>query len=281
MTDIKEVNIPEILSASISKYYSEIDTTWDYGTQLTTLDRNPYSRTYNVLSFPNVDSTLDIIQLGTYLEEYEGTFYYQVSNYFLESIYSSFVVGNPNQDFLRWKKTTSRIRQEIVYAHKNIGNVEWSRPLLSQPNVLPVIYSPLTNPYTLPIIDVGKALGAVVTCQYPIEIRLKNTVNEEGTLVDPTFILLTSRYLEIRLIDVTDTSHTSVRVDFFGEYKWRSFVPMNTESEENLIHPSNTLLSNRLKPPGLPNLLDNFWNSNTTFNIISDFNNRTNSPVWI
>ena len=58
-------------------------------------------------------------------------------------------------------------------------------------------------------------------------------------------------------------------------------VPLNDESEQTLIHPIDTSISSRLKPPGLSNMPDNFWNSNSSFVSLSDFSQRkSTAPSW-
>jgi hypothetical protein len=277
-----ELNLPpETTQATLSQYYPQLNQSWEAASQEVTTDGIIVSRTFSVLSFPNYESKLVKVDLGIYDPEWEANFYYQVLSYFDEASYTSHY--RQPLSFNEWKKQTTKFRSQTLYKHKEINKLEWSRPTLSLPETLPVIYSELALDYTLTI-NVGKALGATVSIVSPVEVRLKSSASDSGELVNKDFVLLTQPILEIKFKNITLTSHTQLTVSFYGEYYYLSYTPANQfeqEDELTLIHPFNTSYSNRLKPPGLPSVPDNFWNSNYSNLPSVTLANRTNPPQWM
>jgi hypothetical protein len=284
--------VPELTSASIEQYISQLETNWEIGHQLATLDGIPYSRIYRQLSFPNNPYNFSVVDLGVASPEYESNIYYLVSQNFQEISYSSNQTKG-DDSWLRWKKVVTNYRQEITYLHKSIGTLNWQQPV--DVNSIPI---PIVSPYKLPLIKSGKALGMsfnVSPQNQQVEVRLKSTVVDPGILQTFTLnsafgiyaisslMLLTQPLIEITLLNVSNVTPVNITFTFYGEYKWRVMIPLNEDEsqEQTLIHPIDTAISSRLKPPGLSNMPDNFWNSNSSPVILTDYAQRLSSaPGW-
>lgn len=271
---------PELTTAVINQYYPQLNQNWEASSQQCTVDGVPYSRTYSVLSFPYTETRLTKIDLGSYDPEYGADFYYLVINYFLETLYSSSINQTVEVPFSKWNKIETKFRQEATYFHKKISELIWERPTIGLAESSQYIF--LEEDYTLTI-NVGKALSTVISSISPIEVRLKNSVEEEGEIVNSNFILLTKPILEIKLKNITSISHSLITINFYGEYQWSSQVPvvLGDEDELMLLHPYQTEYTTRLTPPGLPNLPSNFWNSNLNNIAIVDLTSRTGNAQWI
>lgn len=310
----KALKIPDLTTATLEKHIPQIDLTWKIATQLATVEGEPYYRNYSVLSFPPSESTVNIIELGGYSEEYEGDFYYRVANNFYETSFSASVSpkGIKAEDFLRWRRVRRRFRQEIVYAHKLIETLTWDRPQLAQEvededNPPPAVFLPIEpNPFILPLVESGQTIRAqvrVTPADSQVEVRLKASPSDPGILQTESMFLLTQPYIEVKLINVVnpppgsytqsnttegallpgngqDCSHHKVEIDFYGKFKWRTFAPAQTEGEKTLIHPVSASYATRLKPPGHQGLPDNFWNSNPDNLVMESFSNRRKKPAW-
>ncbi len=314
------MEMPETTTAIIQQYAPQFGELWDIGTQMATTDGKPYSRSYSLLSFPDNTSSIDVIQLGYYAEDYEGTFYYLVANHFLEDSYNSSIdlSGDDSKDFLRWQKTTTKYRQEVTFAHQPLSTLHWDRPSTAfqiGPGGESIFqYQDLPSTYTLPLVSAGYALAATVAVtpgNSRVEVRLKSSPTDTTPSEPKTgLILMTKPYLEITLLDVGNSvvtstpipddpmtpfpdpytqttidnsgvTHTRVSVTFYGKFKWRTFMPVSTEDERTLIHPVNAPLATKLKPPGLAHLPDNFWNSNPNLENFQDYYPRQSSPpAW-
>lgn len=282
--------VPDLTSASIEQYIPELDTNWEIGQQLATLDNIPYSRIYKQLSLPNNPYSLSLVDLGAVSPEYESNIYYLVTQNFQEISYSSNKTDGEDS-WLRWKKVTTNYRQEITYLHKSLSTLHWQQPL--DINSLPI---PISNSYTIPLINAGKALGmsfTIAPADQQVEVKFKSSVTDVGTnqvftlssvfgvYANSSLFLLTQPYIEFKLINSANTSPVNLAVTFYGQYKWRTMVPLNDENEQTLIHPIDSPISTRLKPPGLSNLPDNFWNSNSSFIALSDYSQRQLiNPTW-
>lgn len=286
LTSLKANTPPELTTATITQYYSQIDTTWDLGTQQATLQAEPYSRVYSLLTFPYTETRLTKVDLTTYDPDYGATFYYLVSSYFQESSYNSNIYSTANNPFSQWTQIDSCYRQEITYTHTQVNQLIWNRPIITEGStseegiITAPIYETLATGYSLSI-NVGTALGTIITSVSPIQVKLKSSSSDAGTIVDPSFILLTEPILDITLLDITSTSHIQIIVTFYGLYKWRNFLPISSADPQTLLHPIQTSLEDKLKPPGLSSLPDNFWNSDLGNQVVTDFSTRGNSPQWI
>lgn len=285
-----EFDIPELTTASIEQYIPELETNWEIGQQLATLDRVPYSRTYRQLSLPNNPYSISLINLGAISPEYESNIYYLVTQNFQEISYSSNQTKGEDS-WLRWKKVTTNYRQELTYLHKSIGTLNWQQSV--DVSLIPI---PITSPYTLPLVKAGKALGMsfiITPVNQQVEVRFKSSISDPGILQTFTLnnsfgiyaissnFLLTHPLIEFTLINASNITPVNLNITFYGEYKWRVMVPLNDESEQTLIHPIDTDIITRLKPPGLSNMPDHFWNSNSTFVSLSDYNQRQLiNPAW-
>lgn len=320
----EQLNAPETTTAVIQQYVPQIADLWDVGTQMATPTGEPYSRTYSLLSFPENEASIDIVPLGYYSDDYEGTSYYLVAHHFLEDSYTASVdpAGNSKNNFLRWYKTTTRYRQEITYSHKVVNTVPWNRPSVpiqvSEDEEVPHYLDLPSDPYKLPLLFVGGAVAATVAvtpANSQIEVRLRSSATDHDEApLQSGLILLTKPYLEIILKNIGNSTvtqvptlvqldpddpaspyttvnvpsvnnsavtHTKVTVTFYGKYKWRSFTPISTEDERTLIHPVNAPLETKLKPPGHPELPDNFWNSHPNPIQFENFFGRAGSPAWV
>ncbi len=274
---------PETTTATLTQYYSQINQAWEVATQLVDTTGTIVSRDFSVLSFPPAETKLIKVGLPEYDPDWEANFYYLLISYFTETFYSSNYKSTVNLPFNEWLKEVTVRKHESYYKHKQIGQLVYTRPLTSLPQVLPVTYAPIVEDFTLTI-NVGNALGAIITSLSNIEVRVKDTIEEEGTLVDPAFILLTKPYITITFKDITLTSHSTVTTTFYGEYYYSFPVPKSsvpTSDEFTLVHPYNTPYQERLMPPGLSNLPDNFWNTNYGAVPVLDFTNRGSSPAWV
>lgn len=278
---------PELTTATITQYYPQIDTSWDLGIQQATLDSVPYSRTYNILSFPATVNRLTKVDLSAYDPDYGANFYYLVSNYFVESSYNSSINDTTDNPFSSWTQIDSCYRQELTYTHTQVGQLVYNRPQINTGGSNESGSGGVIEYVSLPIgysinINVGTALGAIITSASPIQVTLKSsTTSTIGTVESPTFILLTEPIINIKFLDITASSHTSITTTFYGQFKWRNFLPTSSNDPLTLLHPIGTPSETQLKPPGLPNLLDNFWNSNPANQVEVDLSTRNNTPQWI
>lgn len=283
LDNLKVTLPPDTTTATLTQYYSEINQAWEVATQLVDTKGVIVRRNYSVLSFPPAETKLIKIGLPEYDPDWEANFYYLLISYFTETFYSSNYQTTAKLPFNEWTKEVTVLKHENHYKHKQIGQLTYTRPIVSLPEVLPIEYAFIAENFTLTL-NVGKALGAVITSISPIEVRLKDTIEEEGILTDPAFILLTKPYIAITFKNITDTSHLTITTTFYGEYYYSFPVPKSslpTTEEFTLVHPYNTPYEDRLKPPGLPNLPDNFWNTNYGAIPNIEFTNRGGSPGWI
>lgn len=283
--DNLNINLPpETTIATLTQYYPQINQAWESATQLVDTEGTIVSRDFSVLSFPPSETKLIKVGLPEYDPDWEANFYYLLITYFTETFYSSNYQATVSLPFNEWLKEITVLKHESYYKHKQVNQLVYTRPVTLE-DVLDnglMEYLPLEENFTLTL-NVGNALGAIITSASNIEVRLKDTVNDEGTVVNPTFILLTKPYLTITFKDITPTSHTRVTTTLYGEYRYSVPVPkssMPTTEEFTLVHPYNTSYQDRLKPPGLSNLADNFWNTNYGSIPNTDFTNREGSPTW-
>lgn len=321
---------PELVTANIDEYVAPIRGEWTTATQTTTPEGEIFSRTYSVLSYPasnHPDAQGTVVQVnGVNPEPYDGfPFYYSVSTYFYETVYSSsreLVEGNSAEDFLRWRRDRIQYRHEMVYSHRAISSTTWCRPLSTttpQPGEPAVITYPRLQPsaLVLPLISANSAIAAQVTAtnsnylgtepvptncaQAPISLNLNNNSPVRVELVssptDPQPLLVTNPttqhfllrkpFIRVTLLTpdagvpgtapltAAQATHKAIRLTFYGTYKWSSYLPVRTISSDTLRHRVNSSMQVRLRPPGLQNLTQNFWNSNlSTANQIENFNQR-------
>jgi hypothetical protein len=277
-----QLNLPEeTTTATLTQFYEQWSDSWEIATQQVDTNGTIVSRNYSLLSFPYNEAKLVKIELGSYDPQWEANFYYTIISYFKETSYSSHY--KYTLPFNEWKKQETKFRQEALYKHKLTNTLTWTRPTISLPDVLPIEYQSLEEDYTL-LINVGQALGATIQIADLVEVRLKSTDSDIGELVNKDFVLLTKPYLEITFKDITLTSHTELTVNFYGEYAYRTYVPANLFNQEEqltLIHPFNTSYQDRLKPPGLANLPDNFWNTNYDQLPNIELAERATTPQWL
>ncbi len=296
---------PDLTTATLETYIPEIKDKWELASQSATLEGVPYSRTYSLLSFPPsvIEPTLiDKVELPYYDEEFEGTSYFRLSNSFLEDTYSA---STPDQAFYRWQKTTTKWRQELIYLNKPSSLINWVRPSIQVPRLPPSTLPPqlqylsiATDPFVLPPIRNGGALEASITVtpsNSPIDVSLTDDDGNEIKLENFQNILLTLPYLNIRLKGIKNPSgtpapgtvnnvgvtHTSITIQFYGEFSRRVYIPGSVENEQILLHADGTNLADRLKPPGLSSLPDNFWNTNAQPVTYTLFQAREGvTPAW-
>lgn len=280
--DLK-LNLPkETTLATLNQYYSQINQTWEAGSQTVDNEGVILTRDYKILSFPPSESKLLKVDLPAYDPDWEASFYYFIISYFTETSYSSHYKSTVKLPFNEWKKKDTIFRNESYYKHKQVGQLVYNRPITSEPEVTPPVYAILPVNYKLTI-NVGTALGAVISSISPIEVRVKDTTEDVGTVVNPSFILLTKPYIDIIFKQITTTSHVVITTTFYGEYTYSSAIPksqFDNQEEFTLVHPYNTSYQSRLKPPGLSTLPDNFWNTN--YGTIPSLNlvNRGSAPAW-
>lgn len=277
-----QLNLPEeATSATITQFIPEWGDSWEIANQQVDINGTIVSRQYSLLSFPYNEAKLVRIELGTYDPYWEANFYYQIISYFQETNYSSHY--KYTLAFNEWVRQSTKFRQEVLYKHKITNTLTWERPSTTNSETSLTVYTPLPEDYTL-LINVGQSLGATIQITDPVEVRLKSSASEPGELVNKDFVLLTKPYLEITFKDITLLSHTELTVNFYGEYAYRTYVPAEFFSQEEpvtLIHKFNTPYQERLKPPGLPNLPDNFWNTNYDQLPDIELAERSPSPQWL
>lgn len=266
----------------------EIQSTWTTGIQtVTTKDDvdSIMSRQFSIPTFPNDDKHLERIDLGAYSKKYDNSFYYKVSSKFSEEKYMSWAsLTNPEEDFLRWTHNTITYRLEKIYLHKEVKTITWVRPnvVIPEDENYPeeIYYYELSDEFLLPDIDAGEQVAAEVTCEDSIEVSNFTTL-EDITEVTGTF-LLHKRYIRVKLINPSPTSHLRVNITFYGEYAWNSQLPIkNVKDTRNLVHPISTLYFDRLKPPGVTEVSENFWNTTQAPPIIQEADQRNHPAEYL
>ena len=266
----------------------QLKSTWTTGIQTVTTREGVdsiMSRQFSIPTFPNDDKHLERIDLGAYSKKYDNSFYYKVSSQFSEEKYMSWAsLTNPEEDFLRWTHNTITYRLEKIYLHKVVKTIIWARPNVTIPadENYPeeVHYYDLSENFLLPDIDAGEQIAVEVTCDNPIEV-FNFTTPEDITEASGTF-LLHKRYIRIKLINPTATSHLKVSITFYGEYAWNLQLPIkNVKDTRNLVHPISTLYFDRLKPPGVTGLSENFWNTTQAPPIIQEANLRSHPAAYL
>lgn len=288
LENAKDYKIPDLNNAFIKKYYSEIKSDWDLGIQAVTSDNKIFSRIYKQLRFyNNPEIRFYEVTLGRNNEFYESDRYWVLANNFCEDTYSSGISYiDSKEDFLRWELYSNIIRQEIHYSPKKIGEYNWIRqiPIPTLNSINNFTFSELEeNEYAASIdikpnykfiVDSKNAVKGKVTVEdnYKIEINLLSRDKKEKVKVNVNqqFILI-HPLVEITVIELNEFEKSNpykelfpkkIKIQWYGEEKLRTFLPSFQEKEvENLIHPISYTLEQRLKPPGLNNLPDNFWNS--------------------
>ena len=258
-----QLNLPEeTTTATLTKFYEEWGDSWEIGNQQVDNNGVIVSRSYSLLSFPYEEAKLVKIDLENYDPEWEGTFYYSIISYFKETGYSSHY--KYNLPFNEWIKKETKFRQEAYYRHKIIEELRWERPKTIEIESGVIEYSYLPSDYKL-VINVGKGLGAEIEVTDEVEIRIKESEFDNGEIVNKSFILLTKPYIEIKFKNIREDSHREIIIKLYGEYVYKTYVPANLFNQEEsltLVHAYNTEYKDRLKPPGLSNIPENFWNSN-------------------
>jgi hypothetical protein len=277
-----QLNLPEeTTTATLTQFYAQWNDNWEVASQQVDNNGTIVSRSYSLLFFPYNEAKLVKIDLESYDPQWEATFYYNVISYFQETSYASHY--KYTLPFNEWIKQTTKFRQEVLYKHKLTNTFTWNRPSTTNSQTNLTEYTPLPTDYKLTI-NVGQALGAVIEIADPVEVRIKSTTSDVGELVSKSFILLTKPYIEITFKNITLTSHIILKVYFYGEYAYKTYVPANLFNQDEpltLVHPYNTPYQNRLKPPGLANLPDNFWNTNYGQLPNIELTERTATPQWL
>ena len=336
LDEARDFEIPNLSTAVLHKYYPEIKNDWTLGTQAVTKEGRIYSRTFQDLEFFNSPVSFIEVPLGKYDPFYESDRYYALSNEFKEYTYTSSISQtNEAEDFLRWQKFCSLIRQEIRYSPKKIQTVNWFRvapdengnyPDFSKDKILygeevyflvssPQINTNLSKYTLIPKLDLNAP--TTITIDSGVAIKAKIKVNDKTKIIcklksrdrqkeievkNLNNIVLTLPLIEITILELTEyikptilsnnnfinRSYNSATVqelkpditfEFFGEEKLRTFIPSFDEDEPIITrHSVDTNLEERLKPPELPNVADNFWNTYVSTVYIEDFGSRTNRP---
>ena len=121
----------------------------------------------------------------------------------------------------------------------------------------------------------GSSIAVSLTADAPFTLRVKDSPNSPSGKEVPNGMILMSRpYLEIIFSNPTISSPTKVTVTTYGKELWRSFSPAFIGSDtEILVHPDNTALSNRLRPPNV-SVNDNFWNNSPNLDPYQNFVSR-------
>ena len=259
----------DITIATLTKYYPEIDQSWDEASQQVATNGALISREYSFLSFPPSEKgKIAKVNLGEFDPDWGADYYYLVTSYFTETTYTSSYNTSVEYPFLEWEKKITEFRQEISY-----------KPALLDTLTLLGIF----QEGQVRILNVGNNIVASIFSNMDIEVRQRESQFSQGEVepeTDLSSILLGKPFLEITFL----TPGSSVIVNFVGEQVFRTYLPSNLSKEEvstTLVHPINYPLELRLKPPGLPNVVDNFWNTNYS-NLPNYFSkNRYNTPQWI
>lgn len=313
-----EVEIPNFTTAVIEKRYEELKGEWVVGEQIADEEGNILSRTYTELEFEEKGERFDLEDVGYEKEEYEGRYFYRVTNKFYETEYIS-TKGKRHNNFMKWEKGENEYMQEVIYKHKQIAIKRWEREyrIISYGgidntvgssgsiNTFPIyqeeesssIYTGTGMPVNKVIegevkliqykgliipfyrdIEVGKALGAVVESDGDFEVT-----DIEGEEVERKngIILLKKDKLRIKFNSPTKYLPTYIEVKFYGEELWRSVYPGKLDEEaEILLHEENVI--NKYKPPGRSDFPDNFWNNGSNNRDIEKFSIRQGiNPEWV
>lgn len=280
--------IPDLNSASIEEYYPYINSNWALGTQAVTKEGQIFSRTFNQLEFLNTNYSFNRVDLPAYDDFYEGTHYYLLANDFCEDIYTSSISQeDPAEDFLRWQHYSTFIRQQVHYSPKKVKQLTWNKPVL---NAVPPTSVKINGGYGV------KANITILPATANVVVKLKSEDGlEEIVVEDINDITLTLPIIEVTMAHLPGTdvdpdnppplrtlTTTLMVFNFYGEVKLQTFVPSFSRTEpEILTHPIKATLAERLKPPGLPNLRDNFWNSQPNDIVLTDWKNRTSTPGFL
>jgi hypothetical protein len=279
-------------TATIEKEIPQLERSWTFATQTVADETKIFARTFSLPSFdPTEPYHLEKVQLPSYSEKYRGTEYYRVTSRFMEDKYTSAAsLLNPEEDFLVWRHNKITYRMEKVYSVEEYKRVTWIRDSISVPqeptesNPNPedeVYYFTLTDPFYLADIDGGKALCAEVICDDPVEVYVF-TLPEELEPVTGKFELF-KRFIRVKLLSPTATSHQKVEVVFYGKLLWTQQIPLKNETApSSLYYPISTPYSQRLLPPGVNGLPTDFWNTSTTvFPTLDNPQDRTSIPKFI
>jgi hypothetical protein len=251
--DYSVSDVPELTSAVLETYYEELEQYWETGEQLADVNGNPYSRTYTILEFiPDEEVEVIKILLPQKREEYDDfDFYYIVKTHTYETIYSS-SIGNvsPGEEFLRWNKTKSKLRNESIWTHKKAKTLTYSKPggFYYQGQRL--------------LVNTGKYIAASIKSTIGIEVNFFNQDEETRIPIkNLTDFFLSGNLIEIVVASSNSITPFNLEITFYGKRKWSALLPGEQISEDILIHPNNLAIKDRLKPPGMSSLPDNFWNS--------------------
>lgn len=276
---------PESTQATLATYYPQIQNHWDSATQVVATTGEIVSRTFSILTFPPLESKLVKIDVADGDTEWGAPFYYSVISYFDETSFSSHY--REEEPFKTWEKTTTRFRQQALYKHSVIDTLTWNRPTILNPfnpNPDPRNPAPLPTPFTLTF-NVGRGLGASIVTDGVAIVRLKSSPVDPGVVVEnPSLVILDKPIVSVEYPNPTAFLPSSLTVSLFGAFYYSTYAPANSFQEEEtltLLHPYGTPYQDRLKPPGQPDLLDSFWNTNYAslppFQVV----NRSATPFFL
>lgn len=120
-------NTPSTFISTLPRFYTELQTTWDEGEQITDTKGNIISRTFKELEFED-NANLFIFEDTGFGDTVEDRYIYRVHLPFTETEYYS--ADNTLYDsFHRWTEATNGFFQEIIYRHKIIAQPRWDRPI--------------------------------------------------------------------------------------------------------------------------------------------------------
>lgn len=285
----------ESYTASIETDYPQLNDSWTEATQLTDKSGNILSRSYSNLIFPTLPGYLQRIELSSFDDIYEADYYFLLMNYFYEDYYTS------SDNFTRWTKIRSTIRQERTYKPTQTSCFFYERPftLVTDINGDYKDYSPLQT--TLVKVYVGNAIGMTVECPDPITVYKKDTSDGPRISEVTGMILCDREWLEVEFTPITPTipqlvtstipcstetslgtnvSHTYITFKSYGEYLWANYDPVEIAEPEVLVYPIETPISQRRTPPGLT-VREDFWNNNLSQVPLTNINSRLSINPYI
>lgn len=282
-----DADIPDLTSASIERYDSELRQDRPVGQQAVTTDGRIFSRTYReVVHDQSAPLQIDRVQLERVSPIYDADHYYRVVRPYQEEVYTSSIAGaytgseSSDDDFRCWSVRVHDYRCEQHYRPKKVGEIVWTRPTEwaievegedeeGQPTT-DIVGTVLPTTFTLPIIAIGKDQVACKVVSSPpvsLQVELLDTPTQvTGTPVSGIFFLV-KPYLRVKILEITVVAPLLIRIEWWGEHALTRSLPViqNTAPPiESIEHPVGSSLSTRLKPPNKSNLPDNFWNSNSS-----------------
>jgi hypothetical protein len=291
--DIEKPEFPDISkgfnTAFKEMHYPQIDMKWEYGSN-TLVGEEIWERSFTTLEFLPSTSIKEVIQPDID-EEYKTNSFYLVRFPFLEYEYKA------TKPFFEWDLSVNKYIHEELFYRKKSSSIRWDRPFNTyiNPNSDTEIkyYLPLSLPFIKEFVP-NKALGFQVRSDSTFVIESNQIVYPSNELITPaiesqyniTFPYISnqtySNYISIRqdgdyqyedlyhLVN-GNASPTYIEIDLWGLDKIpnsKRIIPNGEdyERQEILIHPSNTPLEQRLKPPNTNFDDSGFWNMESPTN---------------